>query len=191
MPEEAWEVLERLVRVDEKAIRSVVFVGHETQNGFVPTGTGFVGLVVHQGAGAPVVITARHVIDMIPGDHFSIRLNRKDGTAETKCLSKDNMITFEDRSIDLAVIPAPIDHTIYDVFAIHIDYTKWKKQIDDVELGMPTVGDEISIVGLYTTHYGYAKNMPVVRIGHIAAMPEDKVLTARGYVKGFLVEVPG
>jgi hypothetical protein len=186
MPIGAWE---RLLRVNPNAKRSVVFVGIETQRGFVPIGTGFIGLVKYEDVGAPLVITARHVLDMISGDDFYIRLNRRDGTAESKRLSKSTMITFNDRSVDLAVIPAPIDAAIYDVFAIHIDSALWKKQIDDAGLGGPSSGDEVSIIGLYTTHYGHAKNMPVVRIGHIAAIPEEKVLTAKGYVNGFLVEV--
>ena len=164
-------------------------MGTETERGFVPCGTGFIGIAIYEDVAAPMIITARHVIDMIRGDQFSIRLNRKDGSSECRRLSKENMIVFENRAIDLAVIPAPIDHSIYDVFAIHIDSEKWKKQIDDAGLGFPSPGDEISIVGLYTTHFGQVKNMPIIRIGHIAANPEEEVLTYRGYVKGFLVEV--
>jgi hypothetical protein len=41
---------------------------------------------------------------------------------------------------------------------------------------------------LYTSHYGHARNAPVVRIGHLAALPEEKVMTDVGYVHAYLIE---
>jgi hypothetical protein len=189
VPMSAWQLLEKLVRVDEKARRSVVFVGVETDSGFIPYGTGFVGLAKYEDMGAPVIITARHVLDSIAQSYFSVRINRKDGTAGTLRLEKSNIILFESKPIDIAVVPAPIDASIFDVFAIHIDSELWRKQIEDAGLGAPQPGDEISIVGLYTSHYGHIRNMPIVRIGHVAAMPDEEMLTPWGLVKGFLVEV--
>ena len=177
------------MRVSPRAFQSVVFVGAETERGFSPNGTGFIGILAVEDVALPFVITARHVLEQLAGDSFSIRLNRKDGSAETKKLSKENMLVSDDKAIDLAIIPAPIDASIYDVFALHFDRKKWSDRDRDIGTGWPAPGDEISITGLYTSHYGHIKNTPVVRTGHIAAIPEEKVLTDRGYVHGFLVEV--
>ncbi len=177
------------MRVHEGARRSVVFVGVETDRGFIPYGTGFVGLTKYEDMVAPVIVTARHVLDSVTQPHFSVRINRKDGTASTLRLDKANIILFDKKPIDIAVVPAPIDASIFDVFAIHMDAELWKKQIEDAALGTPQPGDEISIVGLYTSHYGHVKNMPIVRIGHVAAVPDEELLTPWGFVTGFLVEV--
>ena len=61
------------------------------------------------------------------------------------------------------------------------------KEIAD-KYGTPGLGDEVSIVGLYTTHYGHVRNIPTVRTGHIAGISEEPVMTDRGYVHGWLIE---
>lgn len=177
------------MRVGDQIRKSIFFLGFESSTGFIPYGTAFLGIAVHEDMAAPVAITARHVVDFIPGDFVSLRVNRKDGFSDVLRCDKSNLVMFEDKAIDLAILPAGIDHALYDVFAIHLDTTKWKEQIEQNGQGYITQGDEICIAGLYTSHYGYDKNMPVVRIGHVAAIPEEKVLTPWGYTKGFLVEV--
>src|SRR5262249_33277136 len=58
------------------------------------------------------------------------------------------------------------------------------------EFWEPGPGDEIATIGLYTSHSGVSKNIPVVRIGHLAMMPDEPVLTQNGvYLKAYLVEV--
>lgn len=47
----------------------------------------------------------------------------------------------------------------------------------------------MSVIGLYSTHHGLTRNLPVVRIGHIAALPVELVLTGRGHTLGYLVEL--
>ena len=54
---------------------------------------------------------------------------------------------------------------------------------------LPTVGDEVATVGLYTSHHGHTKNIPVVRVGHISMLPDEPVMSTRGYVEAYLVEV--
>jgi len=49
-------------------------------------------------------------------------------------------------------------------------------------------GDEVCTIGLYTSHYGQTKNIPVVRVGHIALMPDEPIRTRKGYVAGYLIE---
>jgi hypothetical protein len=51
------------------------------------------------------------------------------------------------------------------------------------------IGDEIAIIGLFRSHYGREKNVPIVRIGNIAAMNEEPVFTKYcGFVDAYLVE---
>lgn len=58
--------------------------------------------------------------------------------------------------------------------------------IKDREWG---VGDEIVVIGLFRNHYGKTKNIPLVRIGSLAALPEEPVKTKWGYIDAYLVEL--
>ena len=175
------------LRVDERVRKSVVFLGVETPNGFIPCGTGLIGLAIYEDLANTVIITADHVIDEIPGDEVSIRINRHAGGASTLKISKTAKINFKDRAIDLAVFPMMVDPTIYDIWTIPLQSSSWQKLVSTY--GEPGEGDEVCVVGLYTTHYGHTRNMPIVRIGHIAGIPEEKVMTHRGSVHGYLIEV--
>jgi hypothetical protein len=163
-----------------------VFVGVETSNGFSPYGTGLLGIVAYGEFGNTVLITARHIMDTIPGDFLSIRINRVDGGAGTAKFNKSTAITFKDKALDLAVIPVGFDYTSYDAYAIPLQSAAWKLQVD--ALGEPSFGDEVCVVGLYTSHYGHVRNIPVVRIGHISALPEELVMTDTDYASAYLIE---
>lgn len=185
-----WEALEKKMRVGADVPRTVVFVGIEAGGNFVPTGTGWVVMLPYEDVGATFLVTARHVLDDIQGDAFYIRVNRKNGDAESRKISKEYLIVPDDRRFDLAVVPIPADSSIYDIFPIIIDSKQWSAHVAALTVGPLAAGEEVCIVGLYTTYYGHKRNIPIVRIGHIAALPNEPVLTDRGYVKGgFLVEV--
>jgi hypothetical protein len=50
-------------------------------------------------------------------------------------------------------------------------------------------GGEISIIGLFRSHSGNNRNIPIVRVGNIAALPEEPVWTEhKGYIKAYLIE---
>jgi hypothetical protein len=50
-------------------------------------------------------------------------------------------------------------------------------------------GEELSIVGLFRTHHGVDRMIPVVRTGHLAVMREEPVKTKYcGYVDAYLIE---
>jgi hypothetical protein len=143
-------------------------------------------MATYEDMGNTVVITAQHVLDDIPGEMASIRVNRNDGSSEVLKIPKRVAITFRDRAIDLAVLPLGLDPSIHEIFLLQLQQAGWLDQLK--KHGDPQPGDEICVVGLYTTHYGHVRNMPVTRIGHIAALPEEKVATDRGYVHGYLIE---
>jgi hypothetical protein len=181
-----WEWLEARLRVDERVRMTVVFIGAENERGFSPYGTAVVGLVAFEDLANSVLVTAQHVLEDIPGDYVSVRINRRDGGADIRKIKKSGAVTFTERAIDLAVLPETIDPTIYDVWAVPLSSSAWNEQL--TKYGEPGPGDEVCVVGLYTTHFGHIRNMPVARIGHIAALPEEKVMTDRGYVHGYLIE---
>jgi hypothetical protein len=51
------------------------------------------------------------------------------------------------------------------------------------------LGAEVAIIGLFRSHYGGHKNIPVVRVGNIAALPGEPVLTKyAGPMNAYLIE---
>ena len=50
------------------------------------------------------------------------------------------------------------------------------------------VGDEVFITGLFSHHHGNHKNIPIVRTGNIASMPEEKIQTQNYLREAFLIE---
>jgi hypothetical protein len=176
------------VRVDEEARRTVVFIGHETSGSFLPVGTGFLAGVRYKSTDFVFVVTADHVIDLIPEDTISIRMNRKAGDASAIKISKSTKIPSLDPNADLALFPLPPSHDIYDHSVVLLDREEYRKIVE--EIWTPKLGEEIAVVGLYASHYGSVKNIPVVRVGHIAMMPDEPVLTQRGcYLRAYLMEV--
>ena len=51
------------------------------------------------------------------------------------------------------------------------------------------LGDEVFVVGLFRHHHGTLKNIPIVRVGNLAALTEEKVSTKDfGLVDAYLIE---
>jgi hypothetical protein len=50
------------------------------------------------------------------------------------------------------------------------------------------IGDEVFATGLFTPAPGTARNMPIIRHGNIAMMPEEQIQTELGYADVYLVE---
>jgi hypothetical protein len=187
IPKYVWEWMGARMRVDEKVRQSVVFIGVNGSAGFIPLGTGLLGLAMCEDMGNCILITAKHVVDSIHGDAFAVRINRRDGGTECKTVHKAATIAFDNKGLDLAIFPFSLGNpTEYEASMIPLTSDAWNWQIE--ALGEPSPGDEVCVVGLYTTHYGHIKNIPVVRIGHIAALPEEQVMTDQGYVLGYLIE---
>jgi hypothetical protein len=51
------------------------------------------------------------------------------------------------------------------------------------------IGDEVAITGLFRSHYGQQRNVPIVRIGNIAMMKGERVYTQYcGHIEAYLIE---
>jgi hypothetical protein len=40
-----------------------------------------------------------------------------------------------------------------------------------------SIGDEVFIVGLFSEHSGQERNLPIIRVGHVAMLPEEPIKT--------------
>jgi hypothetical protein len=190
LPSSVLRMREARMRVDDRILKTIVFIGKEAGGRFTPCGTAFVGVVQDQTVSIPLLVTAAHVVD----DYFKetetifVRLNRNNGGVGTLAITNHRLgFRHSDRATDLAILPLPVDLSVFNCegWSLSSDVLSRRKAEDHWEHG---VGDEVVTLGLYTSHYGVDKNIPVVRVGNIAALPDEPVLTRTGYVQAYLIE---
>lgn len=176
------------MRVEDRIRKSVLFIGIDGPHGFVPWGTGALCMTTIGESAFQWVVTAAHVFNSL-GDRqeFSIRVNRNSGGAQTVKIDARSIIGYESAALDVCIFPVSLDQAVYDITHTPLDRSMHTKERENI--WSPGPGDEVCVVGVYTSHYGLEKNIPIVRIGHVAAMPEEPVSTSRGYVEGYIVEV--
>lgn len=133
-------------------------------------------------------VTAKHVIEKIKWkwlEHVYLRLNtREDGAMWLKTDVK-NWILSSDENTDVAILKISLpeesfDHKLYPL--------SWAVTVNTISTHEIDVGDEIFITGLFRNYYGNEKNIPIVRVGNIAAMPEEKIKTKFHLMDAFLIE---
>lgn len=161
--------------------------------------------------GWPYAITAKHVIDAIrkksADDIVYFRINRKGGNAkliETKL--KNWRFHPTDHTVDVAVLPFEPPFKEFDIRVFQSDGFATSEVIvatDDViavqddsppppvsKMHVPVgTGDEVFIAGLFAERLGIGRNIPIVRVGNIAAMAGEPVKTPFGDVVVHLIEV--
>lgn len=175
------------MRLDDWIKRTVVFVGLKTSVGFLPFGTAFIIGVKGAVANFNFIVTARHVVDQISGDTIAVRVNRKDDGSDILVINKSDAFYSEDPSDDLAMFSIRWGYDVYD-YKVYVA-TRDERRISLEQCDGIGIGDETATVGLYTSHHGMKKNIPIVRMGHISAIPEERIMSASGYVAGYLVEM--
>jgi hypothetical protein len=201
-----WQKRQHEMRVTDLIPKGVVFIGHLGVNDdFAPDGTGFFLVMQVYGQAFPYIVTAKHVIDQATGDErlrdVLIRVNTKAGKIEyvkTKPaqwhLHPDHVEDGRKRKyIDVAAFGL-VNYRKWE----HVDYRKWDfsfhsedeictdEIIKRYEIGL---GDEVAIPGLFLSHIGTERNVPVLRMGTIAAMRSEPVPTSHGPMDAYLVEM--
>jgi len=143
------------------------------------------------------LVTAAHVIkdmqnDMAHNDtRVRIRVNLVNG-GQTWI---DTSIRFwkfhpDYPNVDLAVLKTELDNSTIDHAAWPLEFLIKKDSVDenlsDRRVGL---GDELFFAGLFWPHKGENRNIPVVRIGNVAALREEPVLNRDGHLMdAYLVE---
>ncbi|WP_119268771.1 S1 family peptidase [Taklimakanibacter deserti] len=177
----------RIKNVD--AVREgIVYIGTEANGQFSPNGTGFiVSHPLEESYRILFVITAAHVVKEIAGDTIYVRLNRKSGGAESIPIHEKKILEWS--ANDVAIFPLNIGADVYHYRALNFD----ERQLKHAQALFEGIsyGDDVYAVGLYTSHYGLTKNIPVVRSGHVALLPgEEPVRGPEGnYLDAYLVEL--
>jgi hypothetical protein len=139
-------------------------------------------------------VAARHSIIELCGMSIEIRLNTTDGKFREIPIGSDDKWKFhptEEKSVDVAVMPFEFDDSM-DIKPIPKSMFLTDSGIDEYYLGQ---GDEVTITGLFTLLSGDQKNIPIVRRGSVAMLPEDKIRKVNmgggksADIEGYLIEV--
>jgi hypothetical protein len=140
------------------------------------------------------LVTAEHVVaKLLTKKHeIWIRANSKNGPPQEEEIRRSDWWYHPDSArtaTDVAVLPVGIDDES-DLDAVPIFGTTSVAATRDVmgkvRIG---VGDEVVVTGLFRSHHGQQRNVPITRIGNIAMLDTEPIKTAYcGYIDAYLIE---
>ena len=181
------------VRVPDQVLKTAVFLGIETAAGIEYGGTGYIisaeygpgytftckesdGVTIDTCYPFMFIATAAHVAEKLEGFDFYIRANKRDGSlAEIK---KELPTQWwyhptEREFVDAALTLLPVSEVLaLDIVPVPVPMFVGEETIKSRDLG---IGDEVFIAGLFKNAKGALKNIPILRIGNVAMMPQEKI----------------
>lgn len=187
-----WLVLsESDVRIPDQIKTNVVFLGIFDERGiYRPKATGFFVCVKTTFGLAVYLVTAEHVIVGLQQKNYDQVFVRECGSsAKPNALPLDGWYfhpNAENEPTDIALRPVSLSKDGDKVVVFSTNAFVTPEKILEAGWG---VGEEVVVVGLFRNHYGQKKNIPIVRVGSLAAMPEEPVKTKWGFVEAYLVEL--
>ncbi len=180
--------------VPERVRKCVLFLGIKQADQFRPRATAFVVEIDEQESRWRYLVTAEHVVAQASrlGHDLWLRVNSL-GVEPSEIKIDPSSWYFHPDSAqaatDVAVCPISFDRS-EEIDPIPIygprSVAATRAVIEDVKIG---VGDEVIVAGLFRSHYGKQRNVPVVRVGNVAMLDGDPVKTKNGsYVDAYLIE---
>lgn len=148
-------------------------------------------------------LTAAHVVRGVLDAGFTpeLRVNSETSGGATLFPTPTTWIFAEDSDVDLAAMPltrpgVTEDAESWDHWAL--PWTALAPQlVNSTDPRSFYPGDDVFVIGLFYQHKGADRNIPIVRLGSIAAMPEDGVRVLIGspaspreaLVEAYLIEL--
>jgi hypothetical protein len=176
----------------------VVFIGIKKSGRFLPRATGFVVSHYEDDGHFDYLVTAEHVVSGLQteGHKIFLRFNTKDGKSGEVEVPSESWVFHPESEIeatDVAVAPLciegeseirrlPLNHPSDSSVLATIE----SLEKDGVKIGE---GSEVFILGLFKNHFGEDRNIPIIRMGNIAAMKGEPVPSKYcGYIQAHLIE---
>ena len=190
------------VNLSSKVLKCVAFLGIKENGRFHPRATAFFVSYEEEQHKFNHLVTAEHVVSglMLEGYEIWLRVNLTNGKGKEFRLDTDAFRYYPNERMPSDVAVCPFSPTLQDdetgeTFTTDIV----SLALDESERGfLPTaefaresmgLGAQIAIVGLFRSHYGENRNIPVVRVGNIAALPGEPVHSKyAGYIDAYLIE---
>jgi len=176
-------------RIPDVLLNSVVYVFRDEAGAAAGRGPGGTGFLVDDGQDLFVVSN----IHVVGNGCRSLRINTDGDLADVFEIPEGDW-TFHPDGDDVAVATMPDDSpTRWAVDAIRLeDFAPTPERMAELNVG---VGDDVVMLGRFSSHTGRQRNQPLARFGNIAMMPGEPVRDGRGMlVEAYLVEmrsIPG
>lgn len=179
------------MRVDKRVLDSVFFLcGHNEGENYQIGGTAFGVVLEREGKQHAYLVTARHCITKAKAKYTKLflRLNTKAGEIGYVEVPFD-WFTPDDPAVDVAVLPAPRGLPArFQIQVHHESLFATNAVVQEHEIG---IGDSVLIIGLFSKRAGRKRNVPIVRTGTIAAMPDEPLEDTKTglWYNAYLLEV--
>jgi hypothetical protein len=160
-------------------------VEHKADDEEIILGTAFV-VVVDIGfakKATPYIVTAKHCLG--DGDEVILAFNGANGSARVSLVTKRGDWLLHPTA-DVAAINAAPSRATTDYKWLPAETLALEPWRHEFQIGP---GDELFVTGLLIHHIGVTRNMPIVRLGCIAALPADPVKLETGADVVALAEV--
>lgn len=182
------------MRVPEEVRQCVVYlglpsVGPDGQKRMMPIGTAFFVTIIDETLETwtyTYLVTARHVAQELDAHEFTVRINTVGGGAVFVTSGPGLRWWYHatDQAVDVGLFPwAPPEHFEHKKVPVSMFLTD--EIVRSKSIG---TGDEVFMTGLFAHFAGSARNIPIVRMGNIAMMPQELVPTAVGNIEAYLIE---
>lgn len=179
--------------VPDEIRKCVAFLGCKTNTDMKYGGTCFFVSIPSEIPDTTFVycVTAKHNIEMIQkksiDDKVYIRANlKKESYIELPTKLNQWLYHPEDSSVDVAVLENSLPYETFDFNTVPLSMAVTNEIIKKEGIG---IGDEVFMVGLFTSHYGARRNLPIIRTGNLSLMPEEPIRTRRlGDIDAYLIE---
>lgn len=175
------------MRVSDELKTCVCFLAIRFPDGsYEYTGTAFfvsVPSVSHSSISHVYIVTAKHCIEKAKEtyDNLHVRLNSFPGETDFENEADyvqvpTDWIYPDDEAIDVAIRPFALPQDAVNYLPLHQNMFLTDEKMNAYNVG---IGDDVFLMGLFTQHAGKNKNLPIVRSGIIAAMPEEPLEDAK------------
>lgn len=196
------------MRIDDQSLSNVCFLGHPTKIILEGMTDDDLNDIMHWGGNGFFVhlfsecrqvyftylVTAKHVVDGLKAHNVFVRVNRVGGGMVLAALRGYDAWVFHPdtpQEVDVAVMPYLPPISLLDIKAM--DPAAWFVTRDVIKNRDIGAGDAVYVIGLFSKMAGREKNIPIVRTGFIASMPDEKIPRIRigkwrGAAEGYLIE---
>jgi len=184
----------RLMLIPDEIRKCAFFIGHRTDHGtYTCMGTAFLlSQDIRETPNNPIVyaVTAQHVIGNIKkqgGYKIYLRVNDRRQGFQWEETDLEEWVDHNSESVDISIFKYDAA-SLNDVIPYRIESIVTQSRIQELEIG---VGDDVFLTGLFSFHAGTEKNIPIIRVGNIAAMPEERIFCTDfglGLIDAYLVE---
>jgi hypothetical protein len=188
------EGVKRLMLIPDRMLKCVAFAYASVNGEKRPAGTVFLGAIPFphypERGGSGLLMTARHVIAGIEqyGDDgmVHVRFNTRDGASVWKAVPTEHWFQI-DSAVDFSVTSWTFEP------GANVDMIAWSlgaavATAETIRSEAIGIGDEVFAVGLFRNHLGRERNEPIVRVGNIAAIPQEPIATRFGNMRAILIE---